>query len=53
MKSICKHRGLSDFEKWSEDKKISFLSKEFKSRRSLISKNISFDKEDSETWSTF
>jgi len=53
MKSICKHLGLSDFEKWSEDKKISFLSKEFKSRRSLIAKNISFDKEDSETWSTF
>ena len=34
-------------------KKIAFLSKEFKSKRSLISKNISFDKEDKETWSTF
>ena len=53
MKSICKHLGLGDFEKWSEDEKISFLSKEFKSKRPLISKNISFDKEDSETWSTF
>ena len=53
MKSICKHLGLGDFEKWSEDEKISFLAKEFKSKRPLISKDISFDKEDKETWSTF
>ena len=53
MKSICKHLGLGDFEKWPENEKIAFLSKEFKSKRSLISKNISFDKEDKETWSTF
>jgi len=53
MKSICKHLGLGDFEKWSENEKIAFLSKEFKSKRSLIPKNISFDKEDKETWSTF
>ena len=53
MRSICKHLGLGDFEKWSENEKIAFLSKEFKSKRSLISKNISFDKEDKETWSTF
>ena len=53
MRSICKHLGLGDFEKWSEEEKISFLSKEFKSKRPLISKDISFDKEDKETWSTF
>jgi len=53
MRSICKHLGLGDFEKWSENEKITFLSKEFKSKRPLISKNISFDKEDKETWSTF
>ena len=53
MKTICKNLGLGDFEKWSEDEKISFLSKEFKSKRPLISKNISFDKEDKETWATF
>ena len=53
MRSICKHLGLGDFEKWSEDEKISFLSKEFKSKRPLISKDISFDKEDKETWATF
>ena len=29
------------------------MAKEFKSKRPLVSKNISFDKEDSETWSTF
>jgi len=53
MKSICKHLGLGDFEKWSENEKIAFLSKEFKSKKPLISKDISFDKEDKETWSTF
>jgi len=53
MKTICKNLGLGDFEKWPEDKKISFLSKEFNSKRPLISKNISFDKENKETWATF
>ena len=53
MRSICRHLGLGDFEKWSENEKISFLSREFKSKRPLISKNISFDKEDRETWFTF
>ena len=43
MKSICKHLGLGDFEKWPEEKKISFLSKEFKSKRPLVSKNFSLD----------
>jgi len=53
MKSICKHLGLGNFEEWTEEEKISFLSSEFKSRRPLISKNISLDKDDRETWSTF
>ncbi len=53
MKSICKHLGLGNFEEWTEEKKISFLSSEFKSKRPLISKNISLDKDDRETWSTF
>jgi len=53
MKNICKHLGLDDFEKWSEDEKIYFLSKEFNSKRPLVSKNMSFDSEDSETWATF
>ena len=45
--------GLGDYEKWSERKKISFLSKTYKSKRTLIPKNISLDKEDKEVWSTF
>jgi len=53
MKSICKHLGLGNFEEWTEEEKISFLSSEFKSKRPLISKNISLDKDDRETWSTF
>ena len=53
MNSICKHLGLGSFEKWSENEKISFLSKEFKSKRPLISKDVFFDKDDKETWSTF
>ncbi len=46
MKSICKHLGLGNFEEWSEEEKISFLSREFKSKRPLISKNISLDKKE-------
>ncbi len=53
MKSICKHLSLGNFENWTEKEKISFLSRKFKSKRPLISKNISLDKEDKETWSTF
>ena len=34
-------------------KKFLFYQEEFKSKRPLISKDISFDKEDKETWSTF
>jgi phosphoenolpyruvate carboxylase len=53
MKSICKHLGLGDYEKWTETEKVSFLSKEFNSKRPLISKSMSFDIEDNETWATF
>ncbi len=53
MNSICKHLGLGEFEKWSENEKVSFLTREFNSKRPLVSKNMSFDKEDNETWSTF
>ena len=47
------HLRLGDFNKWTEEEKISFLSKEFNSKRSLVSKNMKFDKEDKETWLTF
>jgi phosphoenolpyruvate carboxylase len=53
MRSICINLGLGDFQKWSEREKIYFLSKQFKSKHKLISKNITLNKEDNETWSTF
>ena len=53
MNSICNNLDLGKFELWNEKEKISFLSKEFKSKRPLISHKISFDREDRETWSTF
>ena len=53
IRSICKHLRIGDFNHWSEQEKISFLSKEFKSKRPLVSKNMKFDKEDKETWKTF
>ena len=42
MKSICKHLGLGNFEEWSEEEKISFLSREFKSKRPLDIKKYFF-----------
>jgi len=53
IKNICKQLGLGDYQKWSEEEKISFLSKTYRSKRSLITRNISLDKEDNEVWSTF
>ena len=53
LKNICLHLGLGNYQEWSEEEKISFLSKHFKSKRSLIPKNIVLDKEDKEVWSTF
>jgi len=53
MRSVCMHLRLGDFSKWTEEEKISFLSKEFNSKRPLVSKNMKFDKEDKETWLTF
>ena len=53
MRSVCMHLRLGDFDKWTEEEKISFLSKEFNSKRPLVSKNMKFDKEDKETWLTF
>jgi phosphoenolpyruvate carboxylase len=53
IRTICKHLRMGDFNHWSEKEKILFLSKEFKSKRPLVSKNMKFDKEDKETWLTF
>ena len=38
MRSVCMHLRLGDFDKWTEEEKISFLSKEFNSKRPLVSK---------------
>ena len=51
--SVCKKKRLGDYESWSEEKKISFLSKNFLSKKSLMSRKIRLDKEDQEVWSTF
>jgi len=53
LKNICVRLGLGNYQKWSEEEKISFLSKTYRSKQSLITGNISLDKEDNEVWSTF
>ena len=53
LKNICLRLGLGNYQEWPEEEKISFLSKHFKSKRSLIPKNIVLDIEDKEVWSTF
>ena len=51
--SVCKKLGIADYSKLSEEAKIQFLSKEYKSRRPLIPQNIKLDADDRETWTTF
>ena len=51
--SVCKKLGIADYSKLSEEAKIKFLSKEYKSRRPLIPQNIKLDADDRETWTTF
>ena len=53
LKNICMHLGLGDYQNWSEDKKILFLSKEYQSKRPLIPQDIKLNKENKEVWSTF
>ena len=53
INSICIRLGLGNYKDWPEDKKIVFLSKEYKSKRPLIPQNIVLDHENRETWSTF
>ena len=51
--NICKKNGYGNYKEWDESKKISFLSKQFLSKKHLISKNIRLNKEDREVFSTF
>ena len=53
LMNICLHLGLDNYQNWPEDKKISFLSKEYQSKRPLIPQDIILNKEDREVWSTF
>ena len=53
LKNLCIHLGLGNYQNWSEDKKIEFLSKESQSKRPLIPNDIKLDKDDEEVWSTF
>ena len=53
INNICKKKGLGNYENWSEKNKISFLSKQFLSKKTLISKKIRLEKDDKEVWSTF
>tara|TARA_B100000287_G_scaffold21429_1_gene21191 strand:+ start:619 stop:3333 length:2715 start_codon:yes stop_codon:yes gene_type:complete len=53
MAGIIKHIGLGNYNEWTEEEKINFLSKEFKSKRPLIPHNINLNKENLEVWQTF
>ena len=53
LDNICNKLGLGNYEQWSEEKKIEFLSKEYRSKRPLIPQNILLTKENKEIWSTF
>ena len=53
LQSICYKRGLGNYSKWPERKKINFLSKQFKSNKPLFNKKIILSKENQDTWSTF
>ena len=50
---ITKHIGLGNYKEWTEEQKISFLAKEFESKRPLIPQNINLNKENLEVWQTF
>ena len=53
INSICKKLDLNSYLNMSENDKVSFLIKEYKSKRPLIPRKIILDKEDKETWETF
>ncbi len=53
INSICNKLGLGNYIEWTEEKKLSFLSKKIKSKRPLIPNKIKLNKDDSETLATF
>ena len=53
INSICNKLDLNSYLSLSENDKISFLTKEYQSKRPLIPRSIILNKEDKETWDTF
>ena len=53
ISEIIKNKYKSNYLTWSEEKKIKFLSKQFKTRKNLINKFIFRNRENKEVWSTF
>ena len=53
LNTICKKLALKEYTKLSEQEKIKFLTREYKSKRPLIPNKIKFNNTDKETWQTF
>ncbi len=53
LNTICKKLTLKEYTKLSEQEKIKFLTREYKSKRPLIPNKIKFNDTDKETWETF
>jgi len=53
INNVCKKKRLGNYESWSEKKKISFLSKQFLSKKPLMTGKINLEHDDQEVWSTF
>jgi len=50
---IVKKKYKSNYFKWDEEKKLSFLSNQIKNKKNLINKYLFKNKENKEVWSTF
>ena len=53
LTTISNYLGMGKYKDWPEEEKISFLSKEFLSKRPLIPRNIKLNKRDQEVWDVF
>jgi len=53
ISELLKRKLKIDYSKWSEDKKLSFLSSNIKSKKNLINKFSFKNKENKEVWNTF
>tara|TARA_B100001123_G_C15342064_1_gene1035425 strand:- start:2529 stop:5189 length:2661 start_codon:yes stop_codon:yes gene_type:complete len=53
IQSACISNNLGDYKNWTEIKKIKFLSKQFKSKKSFINNKSLRNKDNRELWATF